>query len=410
MTTHHEPRQIPRWRDVKPLLVGSGRSSHGEGGRRLARCHRLSDVRELARRKLPRAVFDYVDGGAEQELNLGRMRQALDSVVFHPQVLRDVAEVDLSVKGPGFTASMPVILAPTGLTRVVHHQGEAAVARAAQAAGVPYTLSTMGTTSLEELAGAVPEGTRWFQLYVWKDRAASQDLMQRAADAGCSALVLTVDVPVAGARLRDLYNGFTVPPTLSARTLADMGRRPAWWGNLLTTRPLAFASFDDSPGNIADHISRMFDPSVTFDDIEWVRDNWPGPLIVKGVQRMDDAEALHRLGVEGVVLSNHGGRQLDRTQPPLELVSRARDRFQDDLAIFVDGGIRSGSDVAAAVALGADAVLVGRPYLYGLAAAGEAGVHHVLRLLREELQRSVQLLGATGVDALRQGGFASLQG
>lgn len=409
MTAPGEPRQLPRWRDIRPLLVGA-RSPRRTSNGRLARCHSIEDVRTLARRKLPRAVFDYVDGGAEGEFNLRRMRQTLDAVEFYPQVLRNVAQVDLSAKGAGFASSMPLVLAPTGLTRVVHHQGESAVARAAMDARVPYSLSTMGTTALEDLANAAPEGTNWFQLYVWKDRSASQELINRAAEAGYSALVLTVDVPVAGARLRDLRNGFTVPPSLSPRTLLDMGRRPAWWTNLLTTRPLAFSSLDDSPGNIADLIGQMFDPSVTFDDIAWVRNNWSGPLIVKGVQRLDDVERLRSLGVEGVVLSNHGGRQLDRTRPPLELLPEARDRFQEDMDIFVDGGIRSGADIAAAVALGADAVLIGRPYLYGLAAGGEAGVQHVLALLRAELQRTLQLLGVTDLQQLRSGAFAGLRG
>jgi L-lactate dehydrogenase (cytochrome) len=261
----------------------------------------------------------------------------------------------------------------------------------------------MGTTSIEELAAEVPTADKWFQLYLWRDRAAGKDLLDRASAAGFTTLVLTVDVPVAGGRLRDQHNGFTMPPTLRAKTLLDMGMHPSWWLNMLTNGPLTFATMSDSPSSVADTITRMFDPAVTFDDLGWLRENWSGYIVVKGIQRVDDALRAADTGVDGIILSNHGGRQLDRTQAPLLLLPRVRDLLQESTELYIDGSVRSGADVAAAVGLGANAVLIGRAYLYGLMAGGEAGVRRSLALLRHEFVRTMQLLGVRKVSGLRSG-------
>jgi L-lactate dehydrogenase (cytochrome) len=308
-----------------------------------------------------------------------------------------VAEVDTSTSLLGQSAALPVVLAPTGLTKLVHHHGEVGVARAAEAAGVPYTLYTMGTTSVQDLRAACPAAELWFQLYVWRDRGLSRELLDRARESGYRVLVLTVDVPVAGARTRDLRNGFTVPPTLNGRTLAGMARHPSWWTNLLSSGPLTFASMTDQPGGIGELIKRMFDPSVTFDDIAWLRTVWPGPLVVKGVQRVDDATAAVAAGADAVVLSNHGGRQLDRTAAPLDVLPAVRAALPPEADVLLDGGVRSGADVVAAVCAGATACLVGRPYLYGLMAGGEDGVRRSLDVLTEEVLRTMQLLGVSRV-------------
>ena len=395
-------RQLPRWRDLRPMVLGP-RPTGTAAERRLARVHSVPDLRALASRRVPRAVFDYVDGGAEAELSMGRARAALDRVEFSPYVLRDVSAVRPDTTVLGRAARLPLVLGPTGLTRAMHHEGEMAVARAAAEAGLPYALSTMGTTSIAALRAAVPTADLWFQLYMWRDRAASRALLEQAAGSGYSTLVLTVDVPVAGGRLRDQRNGFTMPPTLRARTLLDMGLHPAWWINMLTTGPLAFATMDSSHGSVADTVGRMFDPAVTFHDLAWVREAWSGPIVIKGVQRVEDAVRAAEVGVDAIVLSNHGGRQLDRTQAPLDLLPRVRDALQGSLEIYLDGGIRSGADIAAAVGLGADACLIGRAYLYGLMAGGEAGVRRVLALLAEEFVRTMQLLGVCDVPQLRSG-------
>jgi L-lactate dehydrogenase (cytochrome) len=281
-------------------------------------------------------------------------------------------------------------------------EGEPAVARPAGRAGVPYALSTMGTTSLERLAAQAPSTDRWFQLYLWRDRARSQDLLDRAKACGFSTLVLTVDVPVAGARLRDAYNGLTIPPRLSARTLFDFARHPSWSIDALTTEPLEFASLGDA-ASLEQVINTIFDPSATLDDIEWLRSRWDGPVVVKGVQRVDDAKDLVAAGADGIAVSNHGGRQLDRAATPLRLLPDVVDAVGDATEVYLDGGIRSGADVAAAVALGARAAFVARPYLYALMAAGEAGVDRLLELLRTDYARTLQLLGVTATSDLDRG-------
>src|SRR5215211_8524576 len=319
------------------------------------RLPRWSELRTAAERRTPRAVFDYTDGGAETETSLRRAREAFARVEFQPRVLRDVTVVDTTTTLLGRPAALPLALAPTGFTRMMHHQGERAVVRVAQGAAIPYALSTLGTTSIEEVAAAAPAARKWFQLYVWRDRGAGKELVERAQAAGYEALILTVDVPVAGARLRDVRNGLTIPPSLTLGTVLDAATHPWWWFNLLTTEPLVFASLTSWEGTVAELINRMFDPSLTVRDVEWLRESWSGPLIVKGIQHVDDARMVVDAGADAVVVSNHGGRQLDRASTPLEVLPEVVEAVGDRAEVLLDGGVRSGADVVAAVALGAKA-------------------------------------------------------
>jgi L-lactate dehydrogenase (cytochrome) len=392
-------RRRPRWAELRPLVrIEPPRFASTE--RRVAGAATIADLRRIARRRTPRSVFDYVDGAAEQEISLGRARRAFAQVEFRPRVLRDVSEVDASRVVVGSQSSLPLVLAPTGFTRMMHHEGERAVARAAARAGIPYALSTMGTVSVEELAAAAPDSERWFQLYLWRDREASLQLIRRAREAGYSALVLTVDTAVAGRRIRDVHNGMTIPPSLTLRTLADMSVHPAWWFNLLTTEPLEFASLTHSGGTVADLVDRMFDPSASLADLAWIRDQWPGRIIVKGIQDPGDARAVAELGIDGIVVSNHGGRQLDRSVTPLEVLPEVVRAVAGRTEVLLDTGIMDGADIVAAVANGASGCLVGRAYLYGLMAGGEAGVDRALAILRDQVTRTMRLLGVTTLDEL----------
>ncbi len=370
--------------------------------RRLATAASIPDLRLLARRRAPRAVFDYTDGGAGEEIGLSRSRQAYARVEFQPTVLQDVSAVDASTMILGRPAALPLVFAPTGFTRMMHTDGEAAVARVAADTGIPYALSTMGTTSIERLAAAVPDARRWFQLYLWRDREASRDFVLRAQQAGYEALVLTVDTPVAGARLRDVRNGLTIPPSLSLRTLTEGALHPAWWFDLLTTKPLEFASLNRFEGTVAELVGKTFDPASTMGDLAWLRSVWEGPLVVKGIQTIDDARAVVDAGADAVIVSNHGGRQLDRAPTPLEVLPAVVDAVGDRAEVYVDGGILSGSDVVAAVAFGARAALVGRAYLYGLKAGGEQGVHRAAEILTEEVAATLALLGVARAADLRR--------
>ncbi|WP_307832030.1 alpha-hydroxy acid oxidase [Prauserella cavernicola] len=368
--------------------------------RRLGAAHTIADLRTIARKRTPRAVFDYTDGAAELEDSLRRARQAFRGVEFHPNVLRGVSDVDTSVEVLGARSELPFALAPTGFTRMMHHEGESAVARVAERAGIPYTLSTMGTTSIEAVAQAAPGARRWFQLYVWRDHAAGADLMRRAWESGYDTLQLTVDTPVGGARMRDVRNGLTIPPALTLRTFLDGATHPAWWFNLLTTEPLQFASLSQWSGTAAELINAMFDPTLSYDDLAWVRESWPGTLVVKGIQNPADARDVVRAGADAVVLSNHGGRQLDRAPTPLELLPATLDAVAGEAEVWVDTGILSGGDVVAATAMGAGLCLVGRAYLYGLMAGGERGVQRAVDILRAEIVRTLQLLGVRTIGAL----------
>lgn len=393
-------RRLPRPAELRPLLAPRP-IERSATARRLARAHTIADLRRIASKRVPRAVFDFVDGGAEEEVSLRRARESFGRVEFQPRVMRDVSSVQIGTTILGRPAALPVVLAPTGFTRLMHHQGEAAAARAAARAGIPYTLTTMGTVSIEDVARAGAGAAQWFQLYVWRDRGLSRELVGRARAAGYQALVVTVDVPVPGRRLRDLRNGLSIPPALLPRTLLDTASHPSWWLNLLTTDPLTFASLaPGSPESLASIVGRMFDPAVSFDDLSWIREAWHGPLLIKGIQGVEDARRAVDLGVDGLIVSSHGGRQLDRAPVPLELLPRVVDAVGDATEVFLDTGVRSGADVAAAVALGARACLVGRAYLYGLMAGGERGVDHAIKILSDELTRTLQLLGVNDVEAL----------
>jgi len=316
-------------------------------------------------------------------------------------VLQDVSDVDTATTILGSPAAAPLVFAPTGFTRMMHTEGEPAVARVAANVNIPYALSTMGTTSVERLAAEVPAGRRWFQLYLWRDREASSDLVARALASGYEALVLTVDVPVPGRRLRDVRNGLTIPPTLSLRTFAEAALHPAWWFDLITTEALEFASLNHFDGTVAELIGGMFDPSATISDVAWLRSVWDRPLLVKGIQNVDDARAVVDAGADAVIVSNHGGRQLDRAPTPLEVLPAVVEAVGDRAEVYVDGGILSGGDIVAAVALGARGALVGRAYLYGLMAGGERGVQRAADILLGEITDTLALLGVTRVADLR---------
>ncbi|MFC0623878.1 alpha-hydroxy acid oxidase [Kribbella deserti] len=392
-------RQIPRWSELKPLLRPKPLTLDPTE-RRLSKALTIADLRAIAKRRTPRSVFDYTDGAAEREISLGRARRLFAEMELRPSILRDVSDIDTGTTMLGKRSAQPFAFAPTGFTRMMNHEGESAVVRVADRAGIPYALSTMGTTSIEDVAAAAPNARKWFQLYVWKDRDSGEDLVKRAASAGYEALMLTVDVPVAGARLRDVRNGFTIPPSLTAKTVLDAASHPAWWMNLLTTKPLTFASLSSWDGTVAELLDKLFDPTMTIDDLAWLRSIWSGPLIVKGIQTAEDARRVVDAGADAIVLSNHGGRQLDRAPTPLRILPEVSKAVGDNAEVYLDTGIMSGADIVAALALGADACLVGRAYLYGLMAGGERGVQRSADILSAEIRRTMALLGVRQVSDL----------
>ncbi|WP_299166916.1 alpha-hydroxy acid oxidase [uncultured Arthrobacter sp.] len=391
-------RRIPKVADLAPLM--QFKKPEFSQGARLNRANTIGDLRAIAKRKTPTAPFDYTDGAAEAEITLRRAREAFLDLEFRPGILRNVEKVDTSVTVLGKESALPFGIAPTGFTRMMQSEGEYAGSQAAEAAGIPYTLSTMGTASIEDVARAAPTGRNWFQLYLWTDRERSMELIERAAAAGNDTLMVTVDTAVAGARLRDVRNGMTIPPALTLKTVIDASYRPAWWFNFLTHEPLAFASLNRYSGTVADLINSMFDPTLTFDDLDWLRQVWKGNLVVKGIQTLDDAKKVVDHGADGIVLSNHGGRQLDRAPIPLRLLPDVAAELKGKTSIMLDTGIMSGGDIVAALALGADFTLIGRAYLYGLMAGGRPGVDRTIAILAKEITRTMQLLGVTRVEDL----------
>ena len=374
--------------------------------RRLARSHSIADLRRLAKRRLPRAVFDYADGAAEDEVTARRNEAAFEDYDLLPRVLRDVSSVDLSTTVLGTPVSMPVMLAPTGMTRLFHHDGETAAARAAHRAGVVYTLSSLSTVSIEDLAAA-SDGPRWFQIYVWKDRGLVREFFDRCRAAGYDALMLTVDMPVLGQRERDLRNGMTIPPSLTLGSALDAALHPSWWWNFLTKPRIGFANVagkgDAGRGDLTalwTYINTQFDPSVTWRDLEWMIGEWNGAFAVKGVLDPEDAARAASLGARGIVVSNHGGRQLDHSPASLDALPAVVEAVAGRAEVILDGGVRRGADVAKALALGAQACAIGRAYLYGIGAGGEQGVDRALELLRAELRRALALLGCASVGDL----------
>ena len=395
-------RQLPRWKNIKPLL-GWSLPKFPLQDRKLKNVVNLAEMRNLAKKRVPKAVFDYVDGGANDELAYARSQEIYSRVEFKARVLRDVSKIDLTCDVIGRRSALPIIFAPTGYTRMMHYQGEVMVAKICEENNLIYNLSTMGTTSSEEIGNQVPNVRRWFQLYLWRDRDQSLKFIEEAKEAGFEGLMLTVDTAVGGIKWRDMRNGLTVPPKIGFKTFFDMALKPKWWFNLLTTAPLEFATFRNFNKPLSEIAATVFDPAVTFEDVKWLRSVWQGKLIIKGIQTNADAAELKKIGVDAIVLSNHGGRQLDRSVVPLELLPKVRSEFGakgSGPQIYIDGAIMSGADVLAAVALGADAVLIGRAYLYGAMAAGQSGVEKVVEMFRFEMETAMKLMGAKNLTEL----------
>ena len=372
--------------------------------RKLSTAANVDDLRRIAKRRLPAGVFHYIDGGAEDELSLARNVSGYTNLEFKPRILRDVSKIDTNTTLLGRPIPIPLIFAPTGFTRIAHSQGELAVARAAARAGIPYGLSTMGTRSIEEVA-AVSDGPKWFQVYTWRDRGLVRDLLERAAEANFEAIQLTIDTAVLGRRERDVRRGYTLPPQVGLGTIVDGILHPAWTLDFLRNDPITFASVaaDNDAGDggtavtLSEYINSQFDPALSWAELDWLRSVWDGPIVLKGVQTVADAELAVEHGADAIALSNHGGRQLDGAPSIIELVEPVAQAVGSQIEIIADGGVRRGSDIVKAVALGAKAVMVGRPYLYALGAAGEPGVDHVIRFLSEGMERTMALTGCQQV-------------
>jgi len=390
--------------------------------RRLAKCGDIADVRRLAKRNLPGGVFDYFDGAAETEWSLANNSAAFENVHLAPRVLVDVSKIDTRTTVMGQHMPYPFAFSPTGFTRIATSAGELAVARVAARHGVPYTLSTLGTRSIEEVAAVAAGVTAaratgatdttaaplWYQLYVWKDRGLSRELVQRAKAAGYKAIMVTVDTAVFGRRDRDVRRGFTLPPKIGLDTFIDGIRHPRWTLDFVTHEPITFSAVagrGDVDGSTAitlsDYVNSQFDASLSWRDLDWVRSEAGLPIMLKGIQSVEDALRARDEGVEAIALSNHGGRQYDGSPAPIELLPHVMDAVGDGIEVLVDGGVRRGSDVVKACALGARAVMFGRPYLYGLGAAGELGVEWVVDYFASGIKRTMALVGATDVAALR---------
>lgn len=387
-------------------VVRFGRPETDPTERRLARAASVSDLRRIAKRRLPGGVFDYIDGGAEDERTLAANSAAFAATTFRPRVLRGIEKIDIGSSLLGRPLSYPLVLAPTGFTRIADPDGELAVARAAERAGLPYTLSTLSTRSIEEVR-AVSDGRLWFQVYAWRDRGLVREMVERAAAARYEAVVLTVDTAVLGRRERDVRRGFSLPPTIGPGTIVDGVLHPAWSWAFVRSEPIRFAnvagrSVGDgaSPITLSDYINSQFDPALSWTDVDWLRSVWDGPIVLKGIQTVDDAVRAAEAGVEAVALSNHGGRQLDGAPAPFDLVAPVADAVGGRTGIICDGGARRGSDIVKAVAAGADAAMAGRAYLYGLGAGGERGVEQVLSWFASDMTRTMSLIGAATIDEL----------
>ncbi len=387
-------RQFPRPAELFELMKFKAPELDGRK-RRLSAALTIDDLRTIAKRRTPKAAFDYTDGAAEAELSLARARQAFLDIEFHPGILTPAPDLDTSTTILGGPSALPFGIAPTGFTRLMQTEGETAGASAAAAAGIPFTLSTLGTTSIEDVRAANPNGRNWFQLYVMRDREISYGLARRAAAAGFDTLMFTVDTPVAGARLRDKRNGFSIPPQLTLGTIVNAIPRPWWWYDFLTTPKLEFASLSTTGGTVGELLDAAMDPTISYDDLAIIRELWPGKIVVKGVQTVADSVRLIDAGVDGIVLSNHGGRQLDRAPIPFHLLPQVVREVGQDATVMIDTGIMNGADIVASVALGAKFTLIGRAYLYGLMAGGRPGVDRTIAILRSEIERTMRLLGVS---------------
>ena len=392
-------RQLPKPSELLEFMQFK-KPSLDFAGNRLQSALTIYDLRRIAKRRTPAAAFDYTDGAAEGELSMARARQAFEDVEFHPGILTDVSTVDTTTQVLGGTSALPFGIAPTGFTRLMQTEGEIAGSGAAGAAGIPFTLSTLGTTSIEEVRRVNPNGRLWFQLYVMRQREISYGLVERAAKAGYDTLFFTVDTPIAGARLRDKRNGFSIPPQLSLKTVANAIPRPWWWYDFLTTPKLEFASLSSTGGTVGELLDAAMDPSINYEDLKEIRELWPGKIVIKGVQNVEDSKKLADLGVDGILLSNHGGRQLDRAPVPFHLLPEVVREVGKDTEVMVDTGIMNGADVVASLALGAKFTLIGRAYLYGLMAGGRRGVDRTIEILSEEVRRTMRLLQVSCVEEL----------
>jgi L-lactate dehydrogenase (cytochrome) len=362
---------------------------------RAARCRTIAELRALAKRSVPKPIFDYADGAAWDEVTARRNLSAFEDVTLHPKALTDVSQIDLRTTVLGGEVALPIIAAPTGLTGLQHPEGEVAIARAAHRAGTVTTVSTMASCTLEEVAEA-SDGRRWFQLYVMSDRGLVDELLARATDNGYEALVLTVDVQVAGVRERDVRNGFSVPPRISLKTLAQGVTHPRWSAGFVANPRMVPANLGwegSASATLAASVNKAFDPTVTWDDLADLRGRWNGPVIVKGVMRADDAERCVEHGADAIVVSNHGGRQLDGAAASIEALPAIAEAVGDRAEIYFDSGIRRGTDIVKALALGARAVMIGRALMYGLGAAGEAGARRAFAILDAELRVALALAG-----------------
>ncbi len=370
---------------------------------RLEKCLNISDLRRAAKRRAHKMVFDYMDGGAEDEVTLGRNSQAFGNYELLFKVLAGIKNVDLSTTILSTKSDMPFILSPSAGNRLFHKDGERAVAKAAEAFGAIYCLSTLSSISMEEI-GALIKSPKWFQLYVWKDRALVKEMLVRAKAAGFSTLILTADLPIHGNRERDPRNGFTIPPSLGPRQIWQGIKRPFWSYDYLTAPPVQFANLStkNPAATLERFVHEQLYQAFSWRDAEWLLGEWSGPAILKGVVRADDAMRALRVGFSGLMISNHGGRQLDHSAPPISLVENLRDRLGDEMTLIVDGGVRRGTDILKALALGADGIGFARPYLYGLAAAGEAGVMRALEIMKTELERNMVLLGTKSISEIDQ--------
>jgi L-lactate dehydrogenase (cytochrome) len=390
--------EIRRLIQLKPVELDAA-------SRRLSACHDIYELRRSARRVIPRPVFDYVDGAADEELSMAANVRAFRRWRFQPRALTGITKVDTATRLLDRDLTLPLVLAPTGYTRMMHPAGENAAARAAQRHRLPYTLSTMGTTSIEDVAAAA-QPDLWFQLYIQKDEGLTKELVNRAATAGYRVLVITVDTLVTGHRTRDERNGLIIPPALTLQTLGNIAVKPGYWMRMLRSEAIDFANFTGGgPGvTTIEGTGTMFNPTVSWDDIAALRSRWPGKLVIKGPLSPADATRAVEVGADGLQLSNHGGRQLDRTVPSVDLIAPVRAAVGSDVAVVVDSGVRHGSDIAVALALGADACAIGRAYLYGLMAGGEPGVDKVIDILTDQFVRTLHLMGITSVAELRERG------
>lgn len=364
----------------------------------------VADLRSIARKRLPRGVFDYVDGGAEDEVTYGRNQQDFHNWEFSPAVLRDVSNIDTSSVLLGRRIPFPLVLAPTGFTRIVDPPGELSVAKAAARRDIPYALSTLGTRSIEEVAEAGAGGRNWFQVYVWKDRGLVRNMIERAAATGYEALCITVDLAVPGRRERDVRNGMTLPPKVGLDMMIEGVRKPSWTWRFLNADPITFSNvvgLHEQDGTTAVELATLvndqFDPSLSWKDIEWFRSLWEGPILIKGIQSVADARRAVEHGVQAIAVSNHGGRQLEGAPTAIELIEPITQEVGDAVEIICDGGVRRGADILKAIALGAQSVMVGRPYLYGLGAGGEKGVEWVLDFFEDGMRRTMALAGVRSV-------------